>query len=100
MMRPPNQIVTLPNAQHPKVIANFMEFSRPLKSNPMLSKEDVIRSDVVKQVTTAPTQFRMLPLLDPFEFQTIRGAFDLKATKVVLPKKREFPMCTMVHQFE
>ena len=92
--------IVLPNAQHPKVIANFMESAMPIRPNPQLSREDVIRTNVMKQVTTRPTKFRMLPLLDPNEYRAVKAGFDLKASRAALPKKKEMPMCTLVHQFE
>ena len=54
----------------------------------------------MKQVSTIPVNTNMLPLLDPNEFRRNFAAFETKAPKIKLPKKREFKQCVLVHQFE
>lgn len=99
-MRPPSNRVVFPNIMQPVVKTNFMEYAKMVRPNPKLSEGDVVRTNVMKQVTTIPAKFRMLPLQDPNEHRQLYAAFDIKAPKVKLAKHKQFPMCNVVHQFE
>ena len=65
-MRPPQIRPYTGVVIQPTPIANFGFL---LKPKPYLSKENCIRRDIMKQVSTIPVNTRMLPLLDPNEFR-------------------------------
>ena len=78
----------------------FLSLGFLLKPTPYLSKENCVRRDIMKQVSTIPVNTKMLPLQDPNEFRKLHAGFAPKQPRPKLPPKKVFNQCVLVHQYE